>query len=1034
MQIHFLGGASSIGASCLAVQIGEQWVVVDAGIRMDTNADRLPDLAFLQGKEVVALFVTHAHADHIGAVPLLHQAFPAAPIYTSRSTMQLMDVMLHDALNVMERRATEQMEVPLYGEELVTATMHAIYPLPLTGTLTVPQLPGVTFTTSRAGHVAGAICLGIDAPDGRLLISGDISLATHLTIRGAEQPALLHPDLLILESTYGARHHPDRRSEEERLAQAVAAGIERGGHVLIPAFALGRAQEVLLILRMAQLRRMIPSFPIYVDGLVRTVCTTYTAIPEALNPRMQRQIRTGYQPFFTGNVRPVTTSRQREQIVQSNQPACIISSSGMLTGGPSAFYAAHLAEEERASILITGYQDEESPGRALLSLANAAPGTRTLNLGEHTVTVRCHFGSYSLSAHADVNELAAFVEMIKPRQVALVHGDPESRTALAQRLHRLADIVRPDEGSMLDCTPPTPRAEASPPPDATPVGAGMGDGRALAPDDLPTLWQAVTDGTMAQIVSIRELALVWYGGTVGAEEEEHVRQTMSQNQRYFVPDALLSTMVRVLSPEEIAAAEGGGALSAEFALRAGALLLVHLAQRDRMYPALCIDRRTDAVYVHLPSGAGERKRYPRGIVRDVIGLWPRYPLPDDADPQQEMAHLSHAAQRWQRLNPITAIVEQMQPARSYRLDEVAALLELAPDNLEGRTGLALHLNMHPEIITRHDSDTLLDPHSTYHLREDYRTALEAGAANVALRYDQAWILSVIEQELGNVRGLYHRSADPQTGNVTLYFHFPDVARVEHAEQIEAAARSAGVDITIAPRPHQGELKWAAVSRLPDTVHVTKVSVIHDSKVVRVRCRGPLSAEQVAEIEQHFLEQTGWLLDVLQESQVGEQQKVERIAPPANGLPLPPPAAEMTPVGASQNGRLDHSTASGVARTLFSDEPGLYRVSADQQQGILTLRFAFPDVACQQYASRFRQLAEQTGWQVVTYPEPNQEALKAAAVALLPDGATLVKQPSVYSEERRVLVRYKGAVEEEALRQARATFTERTGWRLELRAA
>src|SRR5205807_10616023 len=119
MQVIFAGGASGVGASCLAIQLADQWIVVDAGVRVDKKADPLPDLALLEGKDVRAIFVTHAHADHIGSLPLVHQAFPNAPIFTSRGTALLMEVMLADALKIMNKRAVEEMELPLYPDSLL---------------------------------------------------------------------------------------------------------------------------------------------------------------------------------------------------------------------------------------------------------------------------------------------------------------------------------------------------------------------------------------------------------------------------------------------------------------------------------------------------------------------------------------------------------------------------------------------------------------------------------------------------------------------------------------------------------------------------------------------------------------------------------------------------------------------------------------------------------------------------------------------------------------------------------------------------
>src|ERR1700726_3481546 len=144
MQVAFLGGASGVGATCLAVELAEQWFVVDAGVRMDHNADPLPDLAQLEGKDVRAIFVTHAHADHIGALPVLHRAFPTTPIFASRGTMLLMEVMLADALKVMAKRAVEEMELPLYPESLVAGMLMQVRPMPIEKPFTIPMLPGIT--------------------------------------------------------------------------------------------------------------------------------------------------------------------------------------------------------------------------------------------------------------------------------------------------------------------------------------------------------------------------------------------------------------------------------------------------------------------------------------------------------------------------------------------------------------------------------------------------------------------------------------------------------------------------------------------------------------------------------------------------------------------------------------------------------------------------------------------------------------------------------------------------------------------------
>src|SRR5258706_3124164 len=550
MQVIFAGGASGVGASCLAIQIADQWIVVDAGVRVDKKADPLPDLALLQGKDVRVIFVTHAHADHIGALPLLHQAFPTVPIFASRGTALLMEVMLADALKVMTGRAVEEMELPLSPEPLVSGMLTQVRPLSVGEPFTLPMLPGITISASRAGHIAGAVSLGFTAADGSVVVSGDISSTPQRTVLGAVPPPVEHPGLLVLESTYGSRLHPNRQAEEQRLAQAVADGLANGGHTLIPCFGLGRGQEILLILQEAQEKGQIPTFPIYVDGLVRRVCSTYLLLPEALTPRLQRQIRKGYLPFTGPNVSFVRDERDRERIL-AGPPACILSSSGMRTGGPSAWYAAQLAPNPNASILITGYQDEESPGKRLLDLAEASRATTkvapTLEVNGQQVQVQCHFAKYSLSAHADGGELAAYAAALKPRRVALVHGDDEARAALRTLLTETEGLLPPN-GMTLEARPgrstrgPS-RAESTALP-ALPTGIGKG-----MPFDythIEELWRAVTEVPTLRIVTARELALIWYGQAT-EETTESILDTFMEDyeQRYFVRQHALEEAYRV---------------------------------------------------------------------------------------------------------------------------------------------------------------------------------------------------------------------------------------------------------------------------------------------------------------------------------------------------------------------------------------------------------------------------------------------------------------------------------------------------------
>ena len=366
ISITFLGGAGSIGASSALVEAGGVRLLVDCGVRLNSS-DRLPDLSALSGGGLDAVLVTHAHTDHTGALPVVHEAFPAAPVYATPPTAELTGILFRDALRLMAGPERED-ELPLYGAAQVESLGRAIVPVPFDSPVRIGE---VEATWWPASHILGAAMVHLATPAGSVLFTGDYSSGAQLTV-----PALVRParrvDLVVSEATYGERLHEDRRVAEARLVARVRGVLERGGRVLIPAFAIGRAQEVLLILRRALRRKELPSVPVHVDGMVRSVCGVYRRHEAYASMRLAREARRSGEPFYGDGVAPVSSPGERAGIL-SGDPCVVVASSGMLAGGASAEYARAMAGCERDAILLTGYQDEESPGRALLDLA-AGPG------------------------------------------------------------------------------------------------------------------------------------------------------------------------------------------------------------------------------------------------------------------------------------------------------------------------------------------------------------------------------------------------------------------------------------------------------------------------------------------------------------------------------------------------------------------------------------------------------------------------------------------------------------------------------------
>jgi Cft2 family RNA processing exonuclease len=1041
MQVIFVGGASGVGASCLAIQLAEQWIVVDAGVRVDRKSDPLPDLSLLEGKDIRAIFVTHAHADHIGALPLLHQAFPTAPIYASRGTALLMEVMLADALKVMTRRAVEEMELPLYPESLVAGMLTLVRPLPVGEPVTLSVLPGVTIHASRAGHIAGAVSLGFAASDGSIVVSGDISSTPQRTVIGAVPPPMDRCDLLVLESTYGARLHPNRQAEEARLAQAVANGLAQGGHTLIPCFGLGRGQELLLILQAAQEKGQVPEFPIYVDGLVRRVCSTYLLIPEALSPTLQRQIRKGYTPFTGRNVTFVRDGQDRERIL-AGPPACILSSSGMLTGGPSAWYAARLASDPNASILITGYQDEESPGKRLLDLAEKKENT--LELDGKQVEARCQVAKYSLSAHADGGELAAYAAALKPRRVALVHGDPEARAALrglladtdvvlpmegmtvekhekhAGRSSRAASTglapIRPANAGAINWAPTAGRKEPARPVDALPQGIGHG-----VPFDythVEQLWHAVTQIPTLRIVTARELALAWYG-EVTEETTQDILDVFEQDyeQRYFVRQHALEEAYRVRGQFE----EVPGDFLSDLV---GSVFLLLVAPGSAK-PVICRGIEPGAaVRVQLPRGISqERTRFPFSSILESLG-----PAPQDAQESNQkasvyLANLVKTMRRIRRTVSAHSLAQSCREEMLYTLGDLCEMAGLSPQSLEDRLALAKLLYQHPRIFTQQRSVFEGEGLTLYCLSPEWREALEE--PEELERPDQNWILSVIEQYLGTPADLYRRSIDPDTGDVVLAFHFPARASTLYAEAIAAAAEETGVSITIAPQAHQGELARAARRALPQGLTVRGTPSLYlDRSVVSLNCTGQASAEEITESQSSFYEETGWYLE-LQGVIISTVGAPESAQEPRETASTPWPSQEIRQPAMNQHEAIQ------LAQKLLSNLPGFYKAGAEPASATLLLRFHFPTVAQARYTELFAQLEAQTGWYARLYPAVHHGALVEMARRLLPEELTCNGTPSLHLDRQTVRVHCLGNTSAGAIQEAQQRFLEETGWRLEL---
>lgn len=419
-----LGAARGIGASCFRVQIGPYEIVLDAGSR-PKGTDPLPALELLHHPNIV--LISHAHLDHIGALPVLHQQFPDAPIICTHGTREIAHVMLTDGLKVQQARNRKNEDAEaLFTQTDLDRTLFQLQTEPM-GVDFFP-LPGLKVRFIHAGHIVGAACIYLEYGDRSLLYTGDYNTTSSRTAEGLKLADLPTADILLTESTYGADTHPSRRTQESELLKAVTEVVQAGGNVLIPAFALGRAQEIILAIRTNASFHSL-NIPVYVDGLVREVTDLFQTHLDLLPAAVKNFAKT-QSPFFSEKNLPQITpiALPQDRPLAMAKPSVIIASSGMLSGGASVYYAKTLLERDNCAVFISGYTDEESPGRFLQTLE---PGSE-VEIDGQKVTVRAQIRKFNLSAHADRVGLTQVIHRVSPRHLVLIHGSPTALHELAR--------------------------------------------------------------------------------------------------------------------------------------------------------------------------------------------------------------------------------------------------------------------------------------------------------------------------------------------------------------------------------------------------------------------------------------------------------------------------------------------------------------------------------------------------------------------------------------------------------------------------
>jgi len=419
--LRFLGGAREVGRSSLELSIGGRSLILDSGVHVGAKSpeERYP---LPPSGEVEALIVTHAHLDHSGFSPSLVRD-AGCPLYSTPPTRDVSELLLVDFLSLQAQAGGEKP----YENEDVMKLRSVERPVSLRSPF---QLGDAIVTLYDAGHVLGSAMIRVEVSGlFSLLYTGDLNLGGTRTLSGADTD-IPPTDYVVIESTYGGDgdSHPARRRVERKFVSDVGETVSRGGKVVVPCFALGRAQEVLLTLLAHIDSGSLPQVPIFVDGMIVTINRIYSLYWSWLRPELQRKVRLSKRSPFDHEL--VEGVRDREEVLEITEPYVVVTTSGMLQGGPVIEYLRGLAGDPRNLIYLTGYQVKGTRGRALLD------GERRIALDDgEELQVRARVEFAEFSAHSDQSGLIAFLSRVPGvREVFIVHGEPEKSRQLGAKL------------------------------------------------------------------------------------------------------------------------------------------------------------------------------------------------------------------------------------------------------------------------------------------------------------------------------------------------------------------------------------------------------------------------------------------------------------------------------------------------------------------------------------------------------------------------------------------------------------------------
>jgi KH/beta-lactamase-domain protein len=437
IRVSSLGGFRQVGRSCVLVQTEESNVLLDAGIDPSAEPGSQSNYPYLDApelnlKDLDAVVLSHAHMDHCGMIPYLYKMGYDGPLYCTKPTRDLMIMLTLDYIGLAH---SENNKAPYDSSAIKKAVKRTI--TPDFGEVT-DITPDMRLTLKNSGHIIGSALTHIHVGEGlhNILYTGDYNYDNIETLNAADTD-FQRVETMITESTYGGRDDEQTPREEanKKFLSKVKQTLNKGGKVIVPVFAVGRAQEVLALLA-DEMERKYFDYNVYTDGMIKGANALHTAYPEFLSDKIKKKVRKENSPFLQDNIKSVGSHNERKEVYEDD--ACVIlTTSGSITGGPIMSYLEREASDPDNTLIFVGYQFEGSLGRKIQN------GADEVEINGNKVDMNLETMSVSgFSAHSDRQQIINFAKNLRstPNKIFTNHGERSKCFSLASTLHKALNI------------------------------------------------------------------------------------------------------------------------------------------------------------------------------------------------------------------------------------------------------------------------------------------------------------------------------------------------------------------------------------------------------------------------------------------------------------------------------------------------------------------------------------------------------------------------------------------------------------------